>query len=1294
MSLPRPLLVDAVAALNILPKRYQTSEVPGYGTAHTTANSSNMALLDPEFSSITGQCAPLRRPIDRRWDCSRGIVFSSTQKSVVRDFRWSRGDAITFVEHPSRRRGYAAKNLMSSKADRQQTPQSRQSQQGLIDNPHLISSRALGGSEELRRKIDDERSAHAKTLAKREADIRAVRNQQEKLLQGVRDEREKLIRQVRDLQHQLAAPDLELKARAADFNEREAGLTKGEAELSATIAAARRDAMKMAHREVEGLNRLARERAVKADELQRTAVSLLKSYEHEHDETTNKLATEHAEELQHHRSNLQRALTSRFQEEMRLAEEAGLYRQKTERADYEAYHETWDAALASAINLGVQSLSIQNALFHKATWGKTRRPFDGAEINWSFPLRYPVLNQRLQEYLSTSYQESETAGQYLRDMRAVLTTLREDVRYAGHVSRQLTRYHRFDESTTYQTASLVSVQLNETPIAALRNQLKRELDGSDSLVRKVQGQTISEYSQQGRKVAEAKLAILKLMADFYARFKEVEALRAVLRGSVSEKEIYVMTQEPRSLLDMANSVWNSWMSRGGALYITGSRISPEDHERDRKAFVERRAIARTELATFETLVRKRRFLQVRLGQDKDDEEQLDAAVKERIVKAEKLLSATLERLVEQRSTAFARRPAHVAERSRPQRPTINPIEGSTQREWETRLRELRAKLERPDAYPDEKSRHEDYFELQALQLKLARKQLKHLLTQKAETLQKFPVKHVKLQNFEREIKRLKAKVAKLSPEGNEKASLRQEQEALKLGSKEMRRGKRARMHRPVKTSTATTPSMDSGASSVASPSRVDRKEPMGATLTFKPTASQQAPHGCWPARLRYPCADSVKRTARLASSEAAVSVNIADPSLTDNTDQSLTDNADHSLTDNADRSLTDTVLLAHPLPAHSHPPFSHASGKTGQMRTSIIKTPSNFAEYDVPSASMDDSDKLDDWTQAIEETSGNDSEESSYQPSGPESSTASTTSFGDAVEGISEPEAIDTESSDIKLSYQIPTEDYRKAVLASKNTNAAFWSYKLYKNAEGKSPTVYYCTNYEQTEARAQEFASESVLGFDMEWEMGATLDKSSRKHNVSLIQIASEDKIGLFHLALFKEDTPDRLIPPSLRAILQSKEIAKTGVNVAGDSKRLKQCLDVEMMGLFELSHLYNVVTYSESQPEKVNRKLFAIADQVRNVLLLPLKKDNVRTSAWSKKLKIEQTEYAASDAYAGFRLYHGLEAKRRKMDPMPPRPAFYEEHQPLRLGNGQVVVPKTYTSKKTRGVSDDAWEDCRGGG
>ncbi|KAH0365672.1 ribonuclease H-like protein, partial [Aureobasidium melanogenum] len=265
------------------------------------------------------------------------------------------------------------------------------------------------------------------------------------------------------------------------------------------------------------------------------------------------------------------------------------------------------------------------------------------------------------------------------------------------------------------------------------------------------------------------------------------------------------------------------------------------------------------------------------------------------------------------------------------------------------------------------------------------------------------------------------------------------------------------------------------------------------------------------------------------------------------------------------------------------------------------------------------------------------------------------------------------------LLYHIPPQDLRNALIASKSSQAAFWKYSLYKSPNKQKPLVHYCWKFEQAERYAKTFFGEPVIGFDIEWEAGSTIGDNSIKENVSLIQIACDDRIALFHVALFFGERPEDLMPPSLKAILESPEVLKTGVNIATDFTRLRRCLGVEGRGIFELSHLYKLVKFSENEPEKVDKKPFNLAGQVQDVLFLPLHKGIVRTSAWSRKLSLEQTDYAASDAYAGFRLFRELDKARTLMNPMPPRPAPWELHQPIILGNGERAGRKTSTKKST---------------
>ncbi|KAL9609671.1 MAG: hypothetical protein Q9167_005580 [Letrouitia subvulpina] len=257
------------------------------------------------------------------------------------------------------------------------------------------------------------------------------------------------------------------------------------------------------------------------------------------------------------------------------------------------------------------------------------------------------------------------------------------------------------------------------------------------------------------------------------------------------------------------------------------------------------------------------------------------------------------------------------------------------------------------------------------------------------------------------------------------------------------------------------------------------------------------------------------------------------------------------------------------------------------------------------------------------------------------------------------------------LGYHIPSNRLRASLRASEATGAAYWQYILYESPKGEKVKVHYCKSKETTERIAQLFLGQKILGFDVEWKAQASAQEGIRK-NVALIQIASEERIALFHVARFSnEDTIEDLVAPSLKRIMESSDITKVGVSVRGDSTRLRKYLGFESRGLFELSHLYKLVKFSTGDVKKINKVLVSLASQVQEHLMLPLFKDQrVRASDWSEDLNYQQIYYAASDSYAGFQLFHILNSKRQELDPVPPLPSHLELNLPIRLANGQTVA------------------------
>jgi len=162
-----------------------------------------------------------------------------------------------------------------------------------------------------------------------------------------------------------------------------------------------------------------------------------------------------------------------------------------------------------------------------------------------------------------------------------------------------------------------------------------------------------------------------------------------------------------------------------------------------------------------------------------------------------------------------------------------------------------------------------------------------------------------------------------------------------------------------------------------------------------------------------------------------------------------------------------------------------------------------------------------------------------------------------------------------------------------------------------------------------------------------------SAKVNASLMQLANESDIALFHIARVPGQVPDfELIPPNLRSVLESENIMKTGVCVTGDAKRVSKFLGVHPAGIFELSDLWNLVHDVRTMAGSITRRLIALSRLTEECLYLPLDKSASRISNWAVELNNRQIQYAANDAYAALRVFDALEAMRHGLSPIPKFP------------------------------------------
>ncbi|KAI0840401.1 hypothetical protein F5Y06DRAFT_262660 [Hypoxylon sp. FL0890] len=224
-----------------------------------------------------------------------------------------------------------------------------------------------------------------------------------------------------------------------------------------------------------------------------------------------------------------------------------------------------------------------------------------------------------------------------------------------------------------------------------------------------------------------------------------------------------------------------------------------------------------------------------------------------------------------------------------------------------------------------------------------------------------------------------------------------------------------------------------------------------------------------------------------------------------------------------------------------------------------------------------------------------------------------------------------------------------------------WWDHRYYRGPENQSVQLYYsCSNLE-SEAIARGFLDEPVLGFDMEWPIDSDT-RTRLQEKVAMIQLACENKVALFHIALHDGQTSEELIAPSLRRIIESPHILKTGVAIMNaDFKRLKDHFQLQPRGAFELSHLFRLVAYSPHNPEHVTIRMCKLSTQVQQHLGLPLYKGDVRMSDWSLPLDDKQKTYAANDAYASYMLFHCMNAKRLGISPVPPLPKLAESYLPF---------------------------------
>jgi hypothetical protein len=126
------------------------------------------------------------------------------------------------------------------------------------------------------------------------------------------------------------------------------------------------------------------------------------------------------------------------------------------------------------------------------------------------------------------------------------------------------------------------------------------------------------------------------------------------------------------------------------------------------------------------------------------------------------------------------------------------------------------------------------------------------------------------------------------------------------------------------------------------------------------------------------------------------------------------------------------------------------------------------------------------------------------------------------------------------------------------------------------------------------------------------------------MIQIANEERIGLFQIALFKPArTLDDFVAPSLKRILESEDVTKVGVSIKADATRLRKFLGVDTRSILELSHLFKLVKHGHAAPKLVNKRMVNLSEQMEEHFGLPLEKsEDVRCGDWARPLNYRQVQ------------------------------------------------------------------------
>lgn len=223
-----------------------------------------------------------------------------------------------------------------------------------------------------------------------------------------------------------------------------------------------------------------------------------------------------------------------------------------------------------------------------------------------------------------------------------------------------------------------------------------------------------------------------------------------------------------------------------------------------------------------------------------------------------------------------------------------------------------------------------------------------------------------------------------------------------------------------------------------------------------------------------------------------------------------------------------------------------------------------------------------------------------------------------------------TDLTDEKTNVSLDHKDLKTGIETKKYR---YWSYLDIKNSKGKPQAkIHYIFKLSDVQ-NAVSLLKGPYLGFDMEW-------KPHGDSKVAIIQLSDTNSIVLFHLSQMALGGG---FPQSLKDLLENPCFIKCGVGVKNDGYKLYKDYGVIGSGFLELSQLALAVDKDKWDP---STRLIGLTKLAEQYLGKPLFKGSVRYSNWDNELMFKQIHYAATDCFAGLKIFERLNYLRQSSD------------------------------------------------